>query len=264
MPLKFWKKEKPPETVPAPESPEPPAPSPTEEPPVTPVGVESPSTDPESAPSGSEAVVILIDPDEAVRKVHEGLVELGLVARPTKDVFAKRVAGYPGGRDAFLDELDREPWKPTTKLLAGWLALRSRYDFDPEALLAEVNPRLSSFGLSIVIEGLAWLDQELNLRKAKLRLADREKVVRFKDPRDFLRGLNDLLAPKRLAFVELETWSENPAFLMVRDPKWPGLAETDVVVVKDPQTANFGECGECGARVGKHWNDCLSCGAVFG
>src|SRR3989304_3509865 len=85
-------------------------------PPAPPGGVESPSTAPESAPSGSEAVVILIDPDEAVRKVHEGLVELGLVARPTKDVSAKRVAASPRGRDPFPAEPDGEPWKPTTKL----------------------------------------------------------------------------------------------------------------------------------------------------
>jgi len=67
------------------------------------------------------------------------------------------------------------------------------------------------------------------------------------------------------ALIELETWGgDDLAFLLVRDPKWLGLADTDLVVVKDSQTATGGECAECGAKVGKHWYDCLSCGAVFG
>jgi len=37
-----------------------------------------------------------------------------------------------------------------------------------------------------------------------------------------------------------------------------------LVVVKADQTAKGGECGECGAPVGKYWSDCLKCGAVFG
>ena len=127
-----------------------------------------------------------------------------------------------------------------------------------------MNLRLSSFKLSVQMTDLTWLDQELSLRKARLRLGEAEKVVRFKDARDFIRGVNEMVAPRKLAFLELETWAPDYAFLLVRDPKWDKLATTKLVVVKAPQTAVGGECGECGAPVGENWHDCLSCGAVFG
>jgi len=272
MPFKFWKKDKPADRPSAGEDKEaePHAEAPSEVPTApAPEVVDEPSPPPEAAlapgSSAAVAVAVEIDPAAVVRTIHEGLVELGLVAKPTKDIFAKKVAAYPGGLDGFLEVHETEPWKPTTQVLAGWLALRANADFDPEALLEEVNPRLSSFGMSIAIEGLSWLDAELGLRKAKLRLADRDRIVRFKDPRDFLRGVNELVATKKLALIELETWGgDDLAFLLVRDPKWLGLADTDLVVVKDSQTATGGECAECGAKVGKRWYDCLSCGAVFG
>jgi len=102
------------------------------------------------------------------------------------------------------------------------------------------------------------------LRKARLNLDGQDKVVRFKDARDFIRGINELVAARKIAFLELETWSDEFAFMLVRDPKWEKLAATDLVVIKAPQTAVGGECGECGAPVGQNWHDCLSCGAVFG
>lgn len=266
MPFKFWKKDKAADRPPEAEEKE-------AEPHAEPPGEASPAPAPEvdvapspaSESAAAVAVAVEMDPAAVVRTIHEGLVELGLVAKPTKDIFAKRVAAYPGGLDGFLEVHETEPWKPTTQVLAGWLALRANADFDPEVLLDEVNPRLSSFGMSITIEGLSWLDQELGLRKARLRLADRDRIVRFKDPRDFLRGVNELIASKKLTLVELETWGgDDLAFLLVREPNWSGLADTDLVVVKDPQTATGGECAECGAKVGKNWYDCLSCGAVFG
>ena len=151
-----------------------------------------------------------------------------------------------------------------TRVLADWLGFRVPEAFEPEALLAEVNPRLSSFKLNIQVRDLSWLDQELNLRKAKLSQAEQEKVVRFKDARDFMKSVNDLIVSKRVAFLELETWADDFAFLLVREPKWDKLAATELVVVKSDQTATGGECGECGAPVGKYWSDCLKCGAVFG
>ena len=150
-----------------------------------------------------------------------------------------------------------------TRVLAAWLGFRVPEQFEPDDLLKEVNLRLSSFKLNVASKDLSWLDQDLNLRKAKLVLGDQEKVVRFKDARDFLKGVNELIASKKLAFLELETWTDDFAFLLVRDPKWEKLAETELVVVKADQTAKGGECGECGAPVGKYWSDCLKCGAVF-
>ena len=202
--------------------------------------------------------------DAAVSEVHAGLVELGLTIPGTKTVFAKRVAGSSGGAGAFVSQFREKPYRAATGILVEWLGFQAPSDFDPEKLLADVNLRLSSFKLSIQMTDLTWLDQELSLRKARLRLGDVERVVRFKDSRDFVKSVNELIAPRKLVFLELETWSRDLAFLLVREPKWDKLAATKLVVVKAPQTAVGGECGECGAPVGENWHDCLSCGAVFG
>ncbi len=199
-----------------------------------------------------------------VDEVHAALVDLGLTVPPTKAVFAKRVAAYPGGEAAFAAEYRSEPYRAVTRVLANWLGFRVPEVFEPDALFGDVNLRLSSFKLTVQSKDLNWLDKELNLRKARLNLGDQERVVRFKDARDLVKGINELLAPKKLAFVELETWADDYAFLLVREPRWDKIASTDLVVVKADQTAKGGECGECGAPVGKYWSDCLKCGAVFG
>lgn len=202
--------------------------------------------------------------EAVVNDVHAGLVDLGLTVPPTRAVFGKRIATYPGGEVAFVSDYRSEPYRAVTRALADWLGFRVPEAFEPEALLSEVNTRLSSFKLSVQAKDLSWLDQELNLRKARLVLGDQERVVRFKDARDLLKSINDLLVPKKLAFVELETWADDFAFLLVREPRWDKIAAVDLVVVKADQTAKGGgECGECGAPVGKHWSDCLKCGAVF-
>lgn len=202
--------------------------------------------------------------DAAVSEVHAGLVNLGLTIPATKGVFTKRVGAYPGGTAAFVEAYKNAPYRATTRLLVDWLGFRAPADFAPERLLDEINPRLSSFKLTIRMSDLTWLDEELSLRKARLNLDGQDKVVRFKDARDFIRGINELTASRKIVFLELETWSDEFAFMLVRDPKWDKLAATDLVVVKAPQTAVGGECGECGAPVGQNWHDCLSCGAVFG
>ena len=201
--------------------------------------------------------------EAVVNEVHGALVNLGLTVPPTRAVFGKRIAAYPGGEAAFVSDYRSEPYRAVTRVLADWLGFRVPDLFEPDALLSDVNTRLSSFKLSVQAKDLTWLDQELNLRKAKLVLGDQERVVRFKDARDLLKSINDMLVPKKLAFVELETWADDFAFLLVREPRWDKIAATDRVVVKADQTAKGGECGECGAPVGKHWSDCLKCGAVF-
>lgn len=202
--------------------------------------------------------------EAAVSEVHAGLVDLGLTIPATKAVFTKKVAAYPGGPSGFLDAYRSAPYRATTSLLSDWLGFRAPSEFAPEEFLEEINLRLSSFKLSVRMSDLTWLDQELSLRKARLNLDGQEKVVRFKDARDFIRGINDLVAARKIVLLELETWSDEFAFILVRDPKWDKLALTELVVVKASQTAVGGECGECGAPVGPHWHDCLSCGAVFG
>ncbi len=202
--------------------------------------------------------------DAVVAEVHAGLVDLGLTIPGTKTVFGKRVADFPGGGAQFVATYREKSYRAGTAILASWLGFRVPLDFEPGKLLADVNLRLSSFKINVQMSDLTWLDQELGLRKAHLRVADQDKVVRFKDARDFIKGVNELIAPKKLAFLELETWTSDHAFLLVRDPKWDKLSATTLVVVKAPQTAIGGECGECGAPVGTNWHDCLSCGAVFG
>jgi hypothetical protein len=274
MPFKFWKKEKPekekgpaegkkeekreskeapakskPAAEAKPEAAKPAAAAPVAE---TKAKVEKP---PEPAPAEVEA---------AVNELHSALVDLGLTIAGTKTVFGKRVAAFPDGAGAFLALYREKPYRAGTKILVDWLGFRASAEFEPEKLLDDVNLRLSSFKLALQMADLTWLDQELSLRKARLRLGEVEKVVRFKDARDLIKSVNELIAPKKLIFLELETWSTEFAFLLVREPKWDKLASTKIVVVKAPQTAVGGECGECGAPVGENWHDCLSCGAVFG
>lgn len=261
MPLRFWKKEKPEKGKEK---------EPAEK------GKEEPKGKAETAAKGEpaepeakkpEAKAGPVTPKEVeavVAEAHAKLVDLGLTVPPTKAVFTKRVTAYSGGEAAFVAEYRSTPHRAVTLVLADWLGFRVPEVFEAERLLEEVNRRLSSFNLSIQAKDLNWLDQELNLRKARLILGPQEKVVRFKDARDLLKGINEMLAPKKITFLELETWADDYAFVLVREPRWDKIAATDFVVVKAEQTAKGSECGECGAPVGKYWSDCLKCGAVFG
>lgn len=256
MPLKFWKKEKAEEGKAKEGKAEPKRPEAAPKP-------REPGPQP-AKPSLKPAPAVPAKPSPAtVEEIHSRLVDLGLTVAPTKGVFQKRVASFEGGEAQFLKDYRSEPFRVVTRVLSDWIGFRVPEAFEPEAFLNEVNPRLSSFHLSVQARDLSWLDQDLNLRKAKISLGERERVVRFKDARDFMRAVNELLAPKKLAFLELETWSDDFVFLLVREPRWDKLADTDLVVVKADQTAKGGECGECGATVGRNWNDCLKCGAVF-
>ena len=274
MPFKFWKREKPekekgeaeakkereergPKGEPAPEKGGASGSMPVS--PATAVTTHEPSPETPSAPEPAPG-----DLDAAVAELHAGLVDLGITIPGTKAVFGKRVAAYPDGTGAFLALYREKPFRAGTRILVDWLGFRVPSDFEPDRFLADLNMRLSSFKLAVQMSDLTWLDQELGLRKARLRLGDVEKVVRFKDARDLVKSVNELIASKRLVFLELETWSPDHAFFLTRDPKWEKLATTGLVVVKAPQTAVGGECGECGAPVGSNWHDCLSCGAVFG
>ena len=269
MPLRFWKKEKPEKGKPEKEPEKPPKvekerPAAKPAPAETVVKQEPSAKKPEEKPAPPPTPPKPGEVEVFVNEAHAGLVDLGLTVAPTKAVFAKRIAAYPGGEGAFVAEYRTAPYKAVTRVLADWLGFHVPDTFELDAILKELNPRLSSFKLTLAAKDATWLDQELNLRKAKLILGDQEKVVRFKDARDFLKGVNELLAGRKLAFLELETWADDFAFLLVRDPRWDKLKNPELVVIKADQTATGGECGECGAPVGKYWSDCLKCGAVFG
>ena len=209
MPLRFWKKDKPEkgkpekETAEPQEKPkEPPAAKPA--PTVKAAKAEPVPKKPEEKPGAPAAPPKPGEVEVFVTEAHAGLVDLGLTVAPTKAVFAKRVAAYPGGDAAFVAEYRSAPYKAVTRVLADWLGFRVPETFELGAILKHVNPRLSSFKLALAAKDLTWLDQELNLRKVKLILGDQEKVVRFKDARDLLKGVNEILASRKLAFVAFE------------------------------------------------------------
>ncbi len=260
MPLRFWKKEKPEKGKEEEEEKPKEAPKAKGAPPEE----RAPKPGPEAKEAEPATPAKPADLSSVVGDVHAALVEMGLTVPATKAVFEKRIGAYLGGGAAFLTDYRAQPYRAVTRVLADWLGFRVPEAFEPEALLKEVNLRLSSFKLTAAMKDVTWLDKELGLRKGKLIVGDQEKVVRFKDARDFLKGVNDMTAPKPIAFLELETWADDFAFLLVREPRWEKLAETELVVVKADQTSRGGECGECGAPVGKYWSDCLKCGAVFG
>jgi len=260
MPLRFWKKEKPEKGKEEPEE----TPKDAAKAKGVPPAEKAPKPAPEAKPAEPAAPAKPADLASVIGDVHAALVELGLTVPATRTVFEKRIGAYPGGGAAFLTDYRGQPYRAVTRVLADWLGFRVPEAFEPDALLEEVNLRLSSFKLTAEMKDVTWLDKELGLRKGKLIVGDQEKVVRFKDARDFLKGVNDMIVPKRIAFLELETWADDFAFLLVREPRWEKLAETELVVVKADQTSRGGECGECGAPVGKYWSDCLKCGAVFG
>jgi len=129
-------------------------------------------------------------------------------------------------------------------------AFRVPETFELDAILKDVNPRLSSFKLALAAKDLTWLDQELNLRKVKLILGDQEKVVRFKTRGTLLKGVNEILASRKLAFVELETWADDFAFLLVRDPRWDKLKNPELVVIKATRQPRAVSAGSAARRSG--------------
>src|SRR2546428_557468 len=162
MPLRFWKKEKPEKGKPEKEAEEPPKEAKekaTAKPAETAVKPAPSAKKPEEKPAPPPTPPKPGEVEVFVNEAHAGLVDLGLTVAPTKAVFAKRIAAYPGGEAAFVAEF---------------------------------------------------------------------------------------------------------AFLLAREPRWDKLKNPELVVIKADQTATGGECGECGAPVGKYWSDCLKCGAVFG
>src|SRR5439155_901945 len=117
MPLRFWKKEKPKKGKPE-EKPEETKQTPKEKPaakiapPEKAPKPEPAVKKPEEKPAAPAAPPKPGEVEVFVNEAHAGLVDLGLTVGPTKGVFAKRVATYPGGEAAFeyaLRRPDRQP-----------------------------------------------------------------------------------------------------------------------------------------------------------
>src|SRR2546428_7135690 len=116
MPLRFWKKEKPEKGKPEAESEKPKA-KPKEKPAVQPAPIEKAEKPepavkkPEEKPAAPAAPPKPGEVEVFVNEAHAGLVDLGLTVAPTKAVFAKRVAAYPGGEAAFVAEYRNQPYQ---------------------------------------------------------------------------------------------------------------------------------------------------------
>src|SRR2546428_11600850 len=157
MPLRFWKKEKPEpgkaeeaaqELKEKKEKAAPPEPkAPKREP-------EAKKPEPKAAPPAAPKPG---DAGAFVPEAHAGLVDLGLTVPPTKAVFAKRVAVYPGGEAAFVLEYQSTPYRAITRVLIDWLGFRVSETFEPSAALREINHRLPSLYLSTCKQDPQWL-----------------------------------------------------------------------------------------------------------
>lgn len=243
MPLKFWKRERRP-------------PSPPEES-RPPKKAKPPSR---GKPPSKEADAERLD--SKLRDVHAQLVDLGLTSAGTFSVFRTRVRNDPG-LGSFLESLEEEPWKHVTSFVASWLGFRVPERFDLADLLYAANQRLSSFGLTIIASDEVWVDQPTGVREATLTLGEEVAVeIRFRTPRDVFVGINELLSDRDLAFLELETWADVAAFMLVRRPRWDRLSTAALVVVKSERTAGGGECRECESSIGSRWASCIACGAA--
>ena len=255
MPLKFWKKEekkeeppppKPPEVKPTPK-PAAPAPAPTPvKPPVRPAAKPAPP-----APKRS--------PEDIAAEVHKGLVEFGLAVEATREVFKKRVAAKFGSLEEFERKMKENPQLIVTGFVVSWLGFTVPEKFDLADLLYQANQRLSSFGMQVSAKDEISVDEAQGLREATFSLGDQKVVLHFHNPREVFNELNTMIRDRGLRFIELETWSQEYAFMLVRSPNWDLLARGELVIVKAEETATDGECPECGSAVGERWVTCIAC-----
>ncbi len=219
---------------------------------------EAPAAAPAPAPPKPPAT-----PEEIVNGVHHALVEAGLTVEGTRDVFRKRVEETSGSLDAFAQEYRADPPKAVTGFVASWLGFRVSARFTLDELLKEANQRLSSFGMAVVASSERVVDREAGMREATFTLQEQETVLRFGTPRDVLGGMNAMIQERGVRFLELETWTDDYAFILAKPPRWEKLASGRPVVIKAPETATDGECPQCGAMAGEKWASCISCGAPF-
>src|SRR5437870_5695270 len=139
MPLRFWKKDKLEKGKPEKETEEP------KEKPKAPAAAKPAPTEKAAKPEEKPAPqAVPPKPGEVevfVNEAHAGLVDLGLTVAPTKAVFAKRVAAYPGGDAAFVTEYRSAPYKAVTRVLADWLGFRVPGTVELGAILKDGNRR---------------------------------------------------------------------------------------------------------------------------
>ena len=197
-------------------------------------------------------------------QVHQQLVEVGLTIEGTREVFKKRVEEEFGSLEAFAKEFKAAPPKAVTGFIASWLGFPVPAQFTLDDLLYNANQRLSGFGVQVSATNEMSVRETEGLREATFALGDHKAVVQFRTPRDIFNEINAMMKDRGVRFLELETWSEDYAFMLAKSPHWDKLAASPIVIVKADETATNGECPECGARAGEKWASCTGCGATFG
>jgi hypothetical protein len=107
------------------------------------------------------------------------------------------------------------------------------------------------------------VDDAQGLREATFTLGDAQTILQFQTPREVFSEINAMIRDRGVRFIELETWSDDYAFMLVKSPKWDSLARAELVIVKAEETATLGECPECGSRVGERWATCIACNTAI-
>jgi len=265
MPFKFWKKdEKKPEPAP-PAKPEvkpeakPELKPASKAPAATPV---KPAVKPATKPAAPTAKVVPAPkrtPEEIVTEVHRALVEFGLAVEATREVFKKRIAAKFGSLEDFERKMKENPQSIVTGFVVSWLGFTVPEKFDLGGLLYEANQRLSSFGMQVSATDEISVDEAQGLREATFTLGNEKVVLHFHNPREVFNEINTMIRDRGLRFIELETWSEDYAFMLVKSPNWDVLARGELVIVKAEETATDGECPECGSAIGERWVTCIAC-----
>jgi len=250
MPFKFWKKE---ETKPAKAPPKRPEGKPSAKP-----AEKAPAKAPEKAAPPAKR-----PPLDVAAEIHKGLVEAGLAMEGTREVFKKRLAEKFGSIEAFETTMKADPQATVTGFVVSWLGFTVPAKFDLADLLYSANQRLSSFGIQVNAADEVSVDDAQGLREATFTLGDAQTILQFQTPREVFSEINTMIRDRGVRFIELETWSDDYAFMLVKSPNWDSLARAELVIVKTEETATGGECPECGSRVGERWATCIACNTAI-
>ncbi len=250
MPFKFWKKE---ETKPAGVPPKKPEGKPTARP-----AEKAPAKAAEKA-----ALPAKRPPLDVAAEIHKGLVESGLAMEGTREVFKKRLAEKFGSIEGFEGTMKEDPQGTVTGFVVSWLGFTVPAKFDLADLLYSANQRLSSFGIQVNAADEVSVDDAQGLREATFTLGDAQTILQFQIPREVFNEINAMIRDRGVRFIELETWSDDYAFMLVKNPKWDSLARAELVIVKTEETATGGDCPECGSRVGERWATCIACNTAI-
>jgi len=251
MPFKFWKTE---QSKPKP-APAPPKKSESKVVEKAPEAV--PSKGGPKAPEKAEAPKR--SPVDVAEEIHKGLVEAGLAMEGTREVFKKRLADKYGSLDEFETTMKEDPQATVTAFVTSWLGFTVDAKFDLAHLLYSANQRLSSFGIQVNATEEVSVDDAQGLREATFTFGDSQTVLQFQTPREVFNEINAMVRDRGVRFIELETWSDDYAFMLVKAPNWENLSRAELVVVKAEETATGGECPGCGSRIGERWATCIAC-----